>query len=74
MFEVQPEGKTPSHKHNFEHEIYILEGAGLLVTEKGTQEFQKGSAILIPPMEEHHLENSGPELLRLLCLVPRENE
>lgn len=71
MFEVEPGGNTPLHSHNWEHEMFILEGDALIVC--GEKEFKVGSgyAVFIPPGVEHTVVNIGPGTLRLLCLIPR---
>jgi quercetin dioxygenase-like cupin family protein len=34
LFEIEPEGNTPLHTHPWEHEVFILEGEGAVLTEK----------------------------------------
>ncbi|MBN1532111.1 MAG: cupin domain-containing protein [Spirochaetes bacterium] len=74
MFEVGPGGRTPSHSHDFEHEIFVLEGSGTLVTASERLSMPAGSALFIPPMERHHMENGGESIMRILCMVPKEYE
>jgi quercetin dioxygenase-like cupin family protein len=49
VFEVEPGGYSPYHKHPWEHEVFILEGRGSLV--QGDEEFplSRGDVIFIPP-------------------------
>ena len=70
VFEVEPGGHSPYHKHPWEHEVFILEGSGSLV--QGEEEFplSKGDVIFIPPGEEHQLKNSSKETLEFICLIP----
>jgi quercetin dioxygenase-like cupin family protein len=70
LFEVEPGGHTPWHKHDWEHEIFILEGNGVTKSEKGEEEFKPCDVIFVPPMERHQLKNSGKDLLKFLCLIP----
>ncbi len=74
MFEVEAKGNTPYHDHDSEHEIYVLDGTGKLVLANGEHTIQSGSVIYIPAMEKHQLVNTGQDLLRFLCIVPREFE
>jgi quercetin dioxygenase-like cupin family protein len=74
MFEVGAGGRTPSHSHGFEHEIFVLEGSGTLVTAAGRLPMDTGSAVFIPPMEQHHMENAGKSVMRIICMVPKEYE
>lgn len=74
MFEVQPGGHTPYHTHDWEHEIFVLEGEGELKTEKGTQNFAAGDIIFVDPNMHHNFTNRGDKLMRFLCLVPHQNK
>jgi quercetin dioxygenase-like cupin family protein len=31
QYEVAPQGFTPLHSHGYEHEVFILEGSGIVV-------------------------------------------
>jgi quercetin dioxygenase-like cupin family protein len=70
MFEVQPGGHTPLHRHPFEHEVFVLEGQGVLVYEGGEHKFSQGYVVFVPADKEHRFENTDRSLLRFLCLVP----
>ncbi len=74
MFEIEPNGNTPSHSHDFEHEIFILEGNGTLIAGENEFKISRGTAVLIPPLEEHSLVNNGKAPLCVLCMVPKEFE
>jgi quercetin dioxygenase-like cupin family protein len=69
-FEVAPGGHTPWHTHDWEHEVFVLEGEGAAVGEDGEHELRPGTAVLVPPAEEHNFKNTGTGPLRFLCLVP----
>jgi quercetin dioxygenase-like cupin family protein len=70
MFELQPGGHTPLHIHSHEHEVFIVEGQGVLVFEGQEHEFGPEYVILVPPNKEHRFKNTGDSILRLLCLIP----
>ncbi|MFQ5753934.1 MAG: cupin domain-containing protein, partial [bacterium] len=70
MFSVEPGGHTPFHFHNYEHEIFVLDGKGVLKEEDNEQPFQAGDVIFVKPNEKHQFQNVGPEKLRFLCLIP----
>ncbi|MCF7858045.1 MAG: cupin domain-containing protein [Candidatus Cloacimonetes bacterium] len=72
MFEVEPGGFTPFHAHEWEHENFILEGSGVLVTKDDELPFKKGDVIYVDPFMEHNYKNTGKETLRFLCLIPLE--
>ncbi len=72
MFEVDPGGFTPYHKHAWEHEIYCLEGQGMLVTDRGEQSFGANDIIYVDPEMMHNFKNVGTTVLKFLCLIPHE--
>jgi quercetin dioxygenase-like cupin family protein len=53
-FEVAPGGSTPYHTHDWEHEVYVLEGDGVAVSEDGV----------------HSFKNTSGKLLVFLCMIP----
>jgi len=70
MVEVEPGGHTSWHEHDWEHEIFILEGKGVAKSKEGEEEFKPWDVIFIPPMAKHQLKNTGKDLLKFLCLIP----
>ncbi len=69
-FEITPDGFTPLHSHDWEHEVFILNGNGIIVGEWAEKPFGQGDVIFVPANETHQFKNSGDELLSLLCLIP----
>ena len=70
LFEVEPGGYTPYHKHPWEHEVFVLEGDGVVVGVDGENKITKGSVVFIPPNEKHQFRNVGDKALKFLCLIP----
>ena len=70
LFETKPKGYTPYHQHDWEHEVFILEGNGALKTKTGEEAFKKGDVIFVPPMEWHQFLNKGNNTLKFLCVIP----
>lgn len=74
-FEIAPGGHTPQHTHAWEHECYILEGQGKVVSpEKGTVPVKAGDVIYVRPGEEHQFVNDHWSKLTFLCMVPKPCE
>lgn len=69
-FVVQSSGCTPWHEHDWEHEVYVLRGRGLLVTQAGEHPLHPDMAVLVAPGEQHNFRCVGDKPLELLCLVP----
>ncbi len=70
LFEMGPGGYSPFHSHSWEHEVFILEGEGLVVSEGKERKFRAGDVIFIPPDEKHQLKNNGEKTVKFLCLIP----
>jgi len=70
VFEVRPGSSTPSHSHWWEHEVFILSGQGVVVTEQGATPIGKESVVFIAPNEPHCFVNTSNEPLRFICVVP----
>jgi quercetin dioxygenase-like cupin family protein len=70
FFEIAPGGYSPWHRHEWEHEMFILEGEGTAIKEDGEIKFKAGDAFFIEPMEWHNFKNIGKDTLKFLCLIP----
>ena len=70
LFHVEPGGYTYYHSHDFEHEVFVIEGEGEVVTPSGSKAFKTDYAIFIEPGEIHQFRNTGKTRLSFLCLVP----
>jgi len=70
LFEVQPGGHTPLHAHPHEHEVFILEGTGIVMDDGTERSFGPEDAILVPGGCKHNFQNTGDTVLRFLCLIP----
>jgi len=69
-FEVEPGGCTPYHTHDWEHEVYVLEGEGVAVDSEGEAGLGPGSVVMVEPGEEHNFKNTGQKKLVFLCMIP----
>ena len=70
LFSIGRGGHTPYHMHDFEHEVYIVEGEGKLVFEGEDRPFSTGHFIFVPQGREHSFVNTGEGHLKFLCIVP----
>jgi quercetin dioxygenase-like cupin family protein len=71
-FEVEAGGCSPKHSHDYEHEVYVLDGEGLVWSENGEKSLGPGSVVLVRPGEEHQFRNTGEGPLCFLCMVPKD--
>jgi quercetin dioxygenase-like cupin family protein len=70
LFEMEPGGHSPFHSHAWEHEVFILEGEGLVVGEDKETKFKAGDVVFVAPNDKHQFKNSGKKTVKFLCLVP----
>ncbi|MBN1796549.1 MAG: cupin domain-containing protein [Sedimentisphaerales bacterium] len=70
LFELQPGGHTPLHKHPHEHEVFILEGRGVFICEGEEYDLEPELVIFAPGDNEHQFKNTGDTILSFLCLIP----
>jgi quercetin dioxygenase-like cupin family protein len=73
VIEIKREGeKIPLHHHDYEHEVFIIEGQGNLLSPGGAQPVAYGYFAYIPAGEEHGFENTGEEPFRFICVIPKQ--
>ncbi len=73
QFEVAPGGHTPRHSHPYEHEVFVLEGEGTVLSGETEHPLKAGDFVLVTPDEVHQFKNNGPTPLKFLCLVPNNS-
>ncbi len=70
QFEVAPGGNTPKHTHAYEHEVFVLEGAGVVLEGDVEHPLSPGSVIFVRPNELHQFRNTGSGPFKFICLIP----
>ena len=70
VFEIQPGGFTPLHKHDWEHEVFILHGSGKAKNKNIEESFKQGDVFFIKPNEWHQFVNDTDDILKFICLIP----
>ena len=71
-FEVAPGGYTPRHSHPYEHEVYVLEGDGVVYEGDEEHAITAGDVIFVTPGDVHQFRNTGQVPLKFLCMVPND--
>ena len=69
LFRLEPGGYTPFHSHEWEHEVFVLEGEGKVIGEKESFSLEVGSAAYVPAEERHRFQ-AGERGLVFLCCIP----
>lgn len=74
LFELKPSGSTPPHYHDWEHEVYIIEGNMQLhlPQEQRVVQLQTGDVVFIPRNEPHGFMTDADQNCRFLVVAPTE--
>jgi len=70
-FEIAPGGYTPKHSHDWEHEVFVIEGTGKLSLKDKDVTLEPGDAVFVEPNELHQFVNTGKSRMRLICVIPK---
>lgn len=70
FLEVEPGGHTPRHRHDWEHEVFIVAGEGSLVGAEGERPLRPGDSVFIAGGEEHQFRNPGAGPFQFICVIP----
>ncbi|MGQ9611103.1 MAG: cupin domain-containing protein [bacterium] len=70
VFEIEKGGYTPLHKHDWEHEVFVLNGSGIVIGESGESMIKSGDVVFIPGGEMHQFKNLENDKLEFICLIP----
>ena len=57
LFTIGPNGYSEHHTHDWDHEIFILNGEGILKSKNKDYNISQGDCIYIKPKEEHQIQN-----------------
>ena len=69
-FTVAPGGCTPKHQHDYEHEVLILAGEGVVFGNGEEQPLKTGDVLYVLANELHQFRNTGNVPLQFICMVP----
>ncbi|RME37885.1 MAG: cupin domain-containing protein [Planctomycetota bacterium] len=69
-FEVEPGGHSPHHRHDYEHEVVVLRGEGIVKSEQGDRPLKPRDVVFVPANEMHQFVNTGSDTLEFICLIP----
>ncbi|HID22025.1 MAG TPA: cupin domain-containing protein [Planctomycetaceae bacterium] len=72
LFEIEPGGHTPRHQHPYEHEVFVLEGEGVLLAGEVEHRLEPGVVAYVPPDALHQFKSTGTTPLKMLCIIPQQ--
>ncbi len=70
LFTIEEGGVIPSHSHPWEHEVFVLEGEGVIGAGSEEKHVRAGSFAYIEPDIPHWYKNTGRGAWRFLCIIP----
>src|SRR5579884_2400744 len=73
VFDVQAGASTPYHRHEWEHEAYIISGTGRVRTEGKETAFQPGDSVYIAPNEQHCFMADTNVAVQMICCIPSKD-
>ncbi len=71
LFEMEPDSEIKEHSHPWEHEIFVLEGDGVISIEDKEYRVKAGTVVFIPPNVRHYYK-SGSKGMSFICVIPAE--
>jgi quercetin dioxygenase-like cupin family protein len=71
VIDVEPGCHTPYHTHDWEHEVFVLAGEGIVRGANDSEaRIAEGMIAYVAPNEEHGFYNTGDGVLRFICVIP----
>jgi len=71
LFTLAPGGIIPLHSHNdMEHEMFILEGGGILKTEEKEIKIKTNDVLFVQIGDKHGFINNSVKPLKFICVIP----
>jgi quercetin dioxygenase-like cupin family protein len=70
VFEMEKDGYTPRHSHDWEHEVFVHNGTGEVFMDGKWRLLSPGSAVFVPANMEHQFRNTADSTFTFVCLIP----
>ena len=70
LFTIEKGGKIPRHQHPWEHEIFVIEGRGIIGAGEEEREVEAGNFAYIEPDIPHWYRNTGDGEWKFICIIP----
>lgn len=72
VVELEPEGYSPKHQHNWPHINYVIEGKGTIQIGDTLHPVEAGAYAYVPSNTLHQFSNTGGQTFKFICIVPEE--
>ena len=70
VIDIEGGAATAYHTHAWEHEVFVLEGDGVVRDAEGETPIAPGYCVYVEPGEVHQFINRGESVLRIICIIP----
>lgn len=70
VVELEADGYSPKHQHDWPHINYIIEGKGTLQINEDINPLSSGSYAYVPANTLHQFKNVGDTPFKFICIVP----
>lgn len=72
LVELERDGYSPKHAHDWPHINYVVEGSGILHMDGKDTPVEAGAVAYVPAGVLHQYKNAGTGKFRFICIVPKE--
>jgi quercetin dioxygenase-like cupin family protein len=72
ILEIDPEGFTPLHSHEYEHLMFVVRGKGTVSDGSRESRLEKDDVVFVPGGQTHQIKNTGDSELVLVSVIPVE--
>lgn len=72
IIELDKDGYSPKHIHDWPHINYVIEGKGILLMDGRDTPVEAGAFAFVPAGILHQYRNAGDDKFRFICIVPKE--
>ena len=70
FLEIDPEGFTPMHSHNYEDAMLVVRGQGIITDGKKECRLEKDDVVFVKSDQNHQIKNTGDSELIVVSIVP----
>ena len=74
VFDMHPGAVVPPHNHDWEHEVFVLAGNGIVRVDDEERHLKEGDFVFIPPNAKHQFINDSGEIFRFICVIPLKGD
>lgn len=72
VVELETEGYSPKHQHDWPHINYVIEGKGTIMIGDTLHPVEAGAYAYVPANTLHQFSNTGEQMFKFICIVPEE--